>query len=354
MFDKPIIYHVITAVNTLFMYCPKNRTKIKKTSKSIAKYALKCYNIHEILYIGVASMPTGAVIIRKGVETMGLRFRKSIKIGKNAKLNINKKSVGMSVGGKGARYTVNSSRRRTKSVGIPGTGLSYVSTSGSRKSSSRSSHGRKASGTSKGGCLLMIIIFCAISVIVVGISRLFGYRRPTKVKWTSDSYSITLNDYNRDIDHIIYLNITGETDAEDVDPKDIKIKISNPDVCQLEYDDNGVYVTYDVKPLKDGFADVTATYDGVTSDPITITVDMGEKVTNITTTTTTTAEPETTTEAIPVTTTTQDPAETIVYITASGDKYHNKSCRYYDDTCTPMTLQDAQNAGYKPCKVCGG
>lgn len=97
---------------------------------------------------------------------MGLRFRKSIKIGGGAKLNINKKSVGMSVGGKGARYSVNSSGRRTKSVGIPGTGLSYVS--------------------------------------------------------------------------------------------------------------------------------------------------------------------------------------------ASGDKYHNKSCRYYDDTCTPMTLQDAQNAGYKPCKVCGG
>lgn len=300
-------------------------------------------------------MPTRAVIIRKGVKTMGLRFRKSIKIGNGAKLNIGKKSVGMSVGGKGARYTVNSSGRRTKSVGIPGTGLSYVSTSGGRRSSSRSSHGRKANSMSKGGCLLVIIIFCAISVIVYGIAHLFGYRRPTKVKWTNDNYSITLNDYNRDIDHIIYLNITGETDAKDVNPKDIKIENSNPDVCQLEYDDSGAYVTYDVKPIKDGFADVTATYDGVTSDPITITVDMGEKVTTTTTTTTTTtAEPETTTEAIPVTTTTQDPAETIVYITASGDKYHNKSCRYYDDTCTPMTLQDAQNAGYKPCKVCGG
>lgn len=209
-------------------------------------------------------MPTRAVIIRKGVKTMGLRFRKSIKIGNGAKLNINKKSVGLSVGGKGARYSVNSSGRRTKSVGIPGTGLSYVSTSGGRKPSSRSSHGRKASSTSKGGCLLVIIIFCAISVIVYGIAHLFGYRRPTKVEWTNDNYSIALNDYNRDYSHIIYLRITGETDAEDVDSKDIKIEISNPDVCQLEYDDSGAYVTYDVKPLKDGFADVTATYDGVT------------------------------------------------------------------------------------------
>lgn len=307
------------------------------------------------LYItSVASVPTGAVSIRKGAENMGLRFKKSIKLGGGAKLNINKKSVGMSVGGKGARYTVNSSGRRTKSVGIPGTGLSYVATSGGRKSSGRRSHSRKASSTSKGGCLLVIIIFCAISVIVYGIAHLFGYRRPTKVKWTNDNYSITLNDYNRDIDHIIYLNITGETDAEDVDPKDIKIEISNPEVCQLEYSDAGAYIKYAVIPLKDGFADVTATYDGVTSDPITITVDMGEKVTTTTTTTATTTEPETTTEAIPVTTTTQDPAETIVYITASGDKYHSRYCRYYDDSCTPMTLQDAQNAGYKPCKVCGG
>lgn len=299
-------------------------------------------------------MSTRAVIIKKGAENMGLRFRKSIKLGKNAKLNINKKSVGMSVGGKGARYTVNSSGRRTKSVGIPGTGLSYVSTSGGRKSSSRRSHGRKTSSTSKGGCLLVIIIFCAISVIVVGISRLLGYKRPTTVEWQKNEYSVTMTGYDKGFE--IDLKIKGEKRAKDIDPKDVKIVNSNSDVCQITYlKKSTYYITYAVIPLKDGFADITATYDGVTSDPITITVDMGEKVTTTTTTTTTTtAEPETTTEAIPVTTTAQDPAETIVYITASGDKYHNESCRYYDDTCTPMTLQDAQNAGYKPCRVCGG
>lgn len=302
----------------------------------------------------MASVPTGAVIIRKGVENMGFRFRKSIKLGGGAKLNIGKKSVGFSVGGKGARYTVNSSGRRTKSVGIPGTGLSYVSTSGGRKSSSRRSHGRKAGGTSKGGCLMMIVAFCAVSVIVVGISRLLGYKRPTTVEWQKNEYSVTMTGYDKDFE--IDLKIKGEKRAKDIDPKDVKIVNSNSDVCQITYlKKSTYYITYAVIPLKDGFADITATYDGVTSDPITITVDMGEKVTTTTTTTTTTtAEPETTTEAIPVTTTAQDPAETIVYITASGDKYHNESCRYYDDTCTPMTLQDAQNAGYKPCRVCGG
>lgn len=60
---------------------------------------------------------------------MGFRFRKSIKIAPGVRLNIGKKSVGISAGVKGARVSVNSSGRVTKSVGIPGTGVSYVKTS---------------------------------------------------------------------------------------------------------------------------------------------------------------------------------------------------------------------------------
>ena len=63
---------------------------------------------------------------------MGLRFRKSIKLGKHTRLNLNKKSFGVSFGGKGARFTLNSKGRRTSTFGIPGTGLSYTTTSGGR------------------------------------------------------------------------------------------------------------------------------------------------------------------------------------------------------------------------------
>lgn len=62
---------------------------------------------------------------------MGLRFRKSIKIAPGLKLNINKKSIGLTAGVKGAHYTVNSKGKKTATVGIPGTGLHYTeSTSG--------------------------------------------------------------------------------------------------------------------------------------------------------------------------------------------------------------------------------
>lgn len=77
---------------------------------------------------------------------MGLRFRKSIKIAPGVRLNIGKKSVGISAGVKGARVSVNSNGRVTKSVGIPGTGLSYVKTSRIGSSGASGSGGSGASG----------------------------------------------------------------------------------------------------------------------------------------------------------------------------------------------------------------
>ena len=69
---------------------------------------------------------------------MGIRFRKSINLGEGLKLNINKKSFGISAGTKGSRVSINSKGRRTTSIGIPGTGLSYVSSSQGKINKSKS------------------------------------------------------------------------------------------------------------------------------------------------------------------------------------------------------------------------
>ncbi len=66
---------------------------------------------------------------------MGLQFRKRIKICKGVNLNISKTGVGVSVGTKGARYSMHSSGRRTATVGIPGTGLYYTQNLGTKKKS---------------------------------------------------------------------------------------------------------------------------------------------------------------------------------------------------------------------------
>lgn len=67
---------------------------------------------------------------------MGFRFHKSVKIAPGLRLNFNKKSTSVSIGGKGARYTASSNGRKTATAGLPGTGLSYsvTKTSGKRTS----------------------------------------------------------------------------------------------------------------------------------------------------------------------------------------------------------------------------
>ncbi len=70
---------------------------------------------------------------------MSIRFRRSIKIIPGLRLNFNKDSVGLSMGVRGAHYTVNSKGRRTASIGIPGTGLSSTQVLSSGRRSSRAS-----------------------------------------------------------------------------------------------------------------------------------------------------------------------------------------------------------------------
>ncbi len=60
---------------------------------------------------------------------MGLRFRRSITLCKGVRVNFGMTGASISVGTRGARYTVHSSGRRTASVGIPGTGLYYTQSS---------------------------------------------------------------------------------------------------------------------------------------------------------------------------------------------------------------------------------
>ena len=58
---------------------------------------------------------------------MGFRFRKSIKIAPGVKINLGKKSAGISVGNKFGGISINTKRGVTIRASAPGTGLSYAS-----------------------------------------------------------------------------------------------------------------------------------------------------------------------------------------------------------------------------------
>ena len=57
---------------------------------------------------------------------MGFRFRRTFKILPGVKFVVGKRSVGLNVGTRGAHVSVNSKGKITRSISIPGTGLSDV------------------------------------------------------------------------------------------------------------------------------------------------------------------------------------------------------------------------------------
>jgi len=66
-----------------------------------------------------------------GGEIMGFRYRRSVQVIPGLRLNFSKSGIGYSVGMRGARISHSPTGRVTRSVGIPGTGMYYVTTRGS-------------------------------------------------------------------------------------------------------------------------------------------------------------------------------------------------------------------------------
>lgn len=57
------------------------------------------------------------------------RFRRSVKILPGVRVNFNLKSTSITFGGRGYKQTISTTGKKTKTVGIPGTGISYTETS---------------------------------------------------------------------------------------------------------------------------------------------------------------------------------------------------------------------------------
>ena len=116
-------------------------------------------------------------IIHGGIK-MGFNFRKSIKLGKNFRINLSKSGVGFSAGVKGARVSVGPKGVR-KTASIPGTGISYteqkswnqINKSDQNKGSKESYIPNKSTPTIKKnkkpgcGCFTVIIVLIFIGIL---------------------------------------------------------------------------------------------------------------------------------------------------------------------------------------------
>ena len=100
---------------------------------------------------------------------MGLNFRKSVKIADGVKLNIGKKSAGVSVGGKYAGASFNTKSGARVRASIPGTGISYTKSLNSvgKKSSSK----KKAKSRSKNTLATVLTILIVIIAVIFIVSK---------------------------------------------------------------------------------------------------------------------------------------------------------------------------------------
>lgn len=282
---------------------------------------------------------------------MGLRFRKSIKLSDHLRLNLNKKSIGLSAGTKGARFSVNSRGKRTSTVGIAGTGLSYSTTSGGKKSRSRNHIGGKTKGRGT-GCLLFVVLFLIIGVIAGGVRSCMGIKDETQLEWSSKEAIVTELSYTQKIK----LKVKGEKKADEISSDLFKVEIADKSLCTVEYKDASYsYVEFNVKPVKNGETTVTVSYDGVTSEPLLLKIDINDvskddsksESKTIAKTTTTTV----TTSKKPTITTQQRE----YLLNPNSMKVHKSNCRTIkikDNYNTSTDLQEALNNGYEKCKVC--
>jgi hypothetical protein len=94
---------------------------------------------------------------------MGFRFHKSVKLFPGFRLNFSKSGTSLSVGGRGA--TVNFSDRGTRTtLSLPGTGLSYVSTSGASRAHRASASAVPAQPAPRGRLLVVAGVVGALVV----------------------------------------------------------------------------------------------------------------------------------------------------------------------------------------------
>lgn len=316
---------------------------------------------------------------------MGFRFRKSFKIAPGVKVNLNKKSAGVTFGTKGAHYTVNTKGKRTTTVGIPGTGLSYTTTN-SKKTDNKTeipdeninitnTTEKKRWYKRTGPIILLLIFFFPAGLflmwkytnwnkkIKVAISAFFAFLFIISLFSSSDSPSTEDAFVNAGIsesttdENSSNLNIIPEiiskaepTVQEAVSTEETSVAEKASDetettICE-ETNNNLIISTTKIS------ATTTKTSESTTKETVTTTkapvTTTKAPVTTTKAAVTTTKAPVTTTKKTVTTTKAQATGRT-VYITPHGERYH------LDPDCggkNSYSVSINNVGGRTPCKKC--
>ena len=231
---------------------------------------------------------------------MGMRFRKSIKLGGGTKLNLSKSGVGLSTGVKGFRVSKNTSGRSRVTSSLPGTGLSYVNefgssgiSAGDSTPSSGTSSGSSGKGPKKNrGKLIGSLVMILLVLVLIGLVRSCVRKIGDFLSPSDDKPAVVQQEEQEPQDAAEpKTEVTTQPDAQT--PQDTQQAATQPEAPKHEQKQPA---------QQEEFKD----------------------------------------------------EERMVYITPDGNKYHKKGCRTIKGDCTEIGINDAIARGYTACGVCGG
>lgn len=303
---------------------------------------------------------------------MGLRFRKSIKVGP-ARINLSKSGVGYSVGTKGFRVTKTAKGTVRTTASIPGTGISHVTETSSKKkkkssdpnipNNTNNSNDSKEPKNKKGSSNWLTILFLFVFP-PVGIFFLWK-----KTNWSKKAKTILTVVFL--LYFIPYVNgvsggLSDETIKEiqiadvgeletneksevsytitpsDLDLKNATLNAENADIASFVLEGDTLYI----ETKSAGTTSLWLEKDGVESNKITVSVIEPENDVAQNT--------EPSTPVVEQPSTPSEPTEEMVYIAGSGEgtKYHsNPNCSNMSNP-VEIPLSEAIADGYEPCKRC--
>lgn len=306
---------------------------------------------------------------------MGFRFRKSKKILPGVRLNFSNKSVGVSLGGKHARVSVNSSGRKTYSASIPGTGISYVKTSSGKHTSGQnhsasgggystpqpSSPGGKK-GPSSGWTIFWLIVFFPVGLVMMWMGN---WNRKVKIGISAFFAAVVL------------ISFAVPTDTPEADPAAEVVESEVP--SEIESESASIFestteIEPETEPMSESYSTeetIPETVEESTTTPETESltetiVETAVAPSSATAITEEAPQPAESSASAPeapaaqpesVVTPTPAPEQSaIVYWTPGGEKYHStQDCPSLARSSTILSgsLSDAQAAGKsEPCKNC--
>jgi hypothetical protein len=95
---------------------------------------------------------------------MPLRFRRSVRVLPGIRLNIGKRGVSTTIGGRGAHITLRPGHSPRATVGVPGTGVSYTEGGQLRRPEPESVSDRPARPRTSVDAVIALIVLLAIAV----------------------------------------------------------------------------------------------------------------------------------------------------------------------------------------------